>query len=218
MHINIHEILVGATANGFQWSTILSSMFGAVVGGLITSFTSIYTVQKNYENNFELLKKQEEIETKATIKAIIAELQALKQIFYVEFIPKILNSKEEYLSYSYPLGTDYFSVFNANTSKIGKITNDELRECIINTYITAKFFLDCLATNNTALEFYEKCLNKVYISSYDNILDEGTPKAHKDLEYAEVSLMKSKRDNLVSTCQKMVELFKQLDDILQNNL
>lgn len=218
MHINIHEILVGATANGFQWSTILSSMFGAVVGGLITSFTSIYTVQKNYENNFELLKKQEEIETKATIKAIIAELQALKQIFYVEFIPKILNSKEEYLSYSYPLGTDYFSVFNANTSKIGKITNDELRECIINTYITAKFFLDCLATNNTALEFYEKCLNKVYISSYDNILDEGTPKAHKDLEYAEVSLMKSKRDNLVPTCQKMVELFKQLDDILQNNL
>lgn len=218
MHINIHEFLVGAMANGFQWSTILSSMFGAVVGGLITSFTSIYTVQKNYENNFELLKKQEEIETKATIKAIIAELQALKQIFYVEFIPKILNSKEEYLSYSYPLGTDYFSVFNANTSKIGKITNDELRECIINTYITAKFFLDCLATNNTALEFYEKCLNKVYISSYDNILDEGTPKAHKDLEYAKVSLMKSKRDNLVPTCQKMVELFKQLDDILQNNL
>ena len=215
MNINIHEFLVGATANGFQWSTILSSMFGAVVGGLITSFTSIYTVQKNYENNFELLKKQEEIETKATIKAIIAELQALKQIFYVEFMPKILNSKEEYLSYSYPLGTDYFSVFNANTSKIGKITNDELRECVINIYITAKFFLDCIATNNTALEFYEKCLNKVYISSYDNILDEGTPKAHKDLEYAKVSLMMSKRDNLVPTCQKMVELFKQLDDILQ---
>ena len=218
MHINIHEILVGTTSNSIQWSTILPSMFGVVVGGLITLFTSRYTVQKNYENNFELLKKQEELETKATIKAIIAELQALKQIFYFEFMPKILNSKEEYLSYSYPLGTDYFSVFNANTSKIGKITNDELRECIINTYITAKFFLDCLATNNTALEFYEKCLNKVYISSYDNILDEGTPKAHKDLEYAEVSLMKSKRDNLVPTCQKMVELFKQLDDILQNNL
>lgn len=176
------------------------------------------TTQKNYENNFELLKKQEEIETKATIKAIIAELQALKQIFYVEFIPKILNSKKEYLSYSYPLGTDYFTVFNANTPKIGKITNDELRECIINLYITAKFFLDCIATNNSALKFYEKCSDKVYISSYDNILNEGTPKAHKDLEYAEVSLMKSKRDNLVPTCQKMVELFKQLDDILQNNL
>ena len=215
MHINIHEILVGSTSNGFQWSTFLTSIFGVVVGGLITLYTSMRTTQKNYENNFELLKKQEEMETKATIKAIIAELQALKQIFYVEFIPKILNSKDEYLSYSYPLGTDYFSVFNANTSKIGKITNDELRECVINIYITAKFFLDCIATNNTALEFYEKCLNKVYISSYDNILDEGTPKAHKDLEYAKVSLMMSKRDNLVPTCQKMVELFKQLDAILQ---
>ena len=218
MHINIHEILVGSTSNGFQWSTFLTSIFGVVVGGLITLYTSMRTTQKNYENNFELLKKQEEIETKATIKAIIAELQALKQIFYVEFIPKILNSKKEYLSYSYPLGTDYFTVFNANTPKIGKITNDELRECIINLYITAKFFLDCIATNNSALKFYEKCSDKVYISSYDNILNEGTPKAHKDLEYAEVSLMKSKRDNLVPTCQKMVELFKQLDDILQNNL
>ena len=191
MHINIHEILVGTASNGFQWSTFLTSLCGVVVGGLITLFTSTYTVQKNYENNFDLLKKQEELETKATIKAIIAELKALKQIFDVEFIPKILNSKEEYLNYSYPLGTDYFSVFNANTSKIGKITNDELRECVINIYITAKFFLDCIATNNTALEFYEKCLNKVYISSYDNILDEGTPKAHKDLEYAKVSLMMS---------------------------
>ena len=36
MHINIHEILVGATSNGFQWSTFLTSIFGVVVGGLIT--------------------------------------------------------------------------------------------------------------------------------------------------------------------------------------
>ncbi len=216
MHINIHEILVGTTSNDVQWSTILPSMFGVVVGGLITLFTSRYTVQKNYENNFDLLKKQEELETKATIKAIIAELQALKQIFYVEFIPKILNPNEEYLNYSYPLGTDYFTIFNANTSKIGKITNDELRECVINIYITAKFFLDCIATNNTALEFYEKCLNKVYISSYDTTLDEGTPKAHKDLEYAEVSLIKSKRDNLVPTCKKMMKLFQQFELVSSN--
>lgn len=31
-----------------------------------------------------------------------------------------------------------------------------------------------------------------------------------------VSLIKSKRNNLGPTCQKMVELFKQLDAILQN--
>ena len=170
MHINIHEILVGSTSNGFQWSTFLTSIFGVVVGGLITLYTSMRTTQKNYENNFELLKKQEEMETKATIKAIIAELQALKQIFYVEFIPKILNSKEKYLNYSYPLGTDYFTVFNANTPKIGKITNDELRECIINLYITAKFFLDCIATNNSALKFYENCSDKVNISTQSTTL------------------------------------------------
>ena len=163
--------------------------------------------KRTHDNNYDYWMDANDVTSR--------ELQSQKNVKF-EFMPKILNSKEEYLSYSYPLGTDYFSVFNANTSKIGKITNDELRECVINIYITAKFFLDCIATNNSALKFYEKCSDKVYISSYDNILNEGTPKAHKDLEYAELSLMKSKCDNLVPTCQKMVELFKQLDAILQN--
>lgn len=211
MHINIHEFLVGATANGFQWSTILSSMFGAVVGGLITSFTSIYTVQKNYENNFELLKKQEEMEIKATLKAIITELRGLRQIFEFEFIPKILTD-EKYLWFSYPLGTDYFTIFNANTSKIGKINNDELRECIINLYITAKFFLDSISTNNELLEYYEKCYNDIHSFSS---MSQGTPKQQENLNIALERLAQSKTNNLVPTCYKMIELFKQLEIIWQ---
>ncbi len=211
MHINIHEILLGSVSNGFQWSTFLTSMCGVVVGGLITLFTSIYTVQKNYENNFELLKKQEEIETKATIKAIIAELNGLRQIFEFEFMPKILTD-EKYLWFSYPLGTDYFTVFNANTSKIGKITNDELRECIINLYITAKFFLDSISTNNSLLKYYEKCYNDIHSFSS---MSQGTPEQQENLNIALVRLAESKTNNLVPTCQKVMVLFKQLDNILQ---
>lgn len=211
MHINIHEILVGATANGFQWSTFLTSIFGVVVGGLITLFTSIYTVQKNYENNFELLKTKEEMEIKATLKAIITELRGLRQIFEFEFIPKILTD-EKYLWFSYPLGTDYFTIFNANTSKIGKINNDELRECIINLYITAKFFLDSISTNNELLEYYEKCYNDIHSFSS---LSQGTPKQQENLNIALERLAQSKTNNLVPTCYKMIELFKQLEIIWQ---
>lgn len=211
MHINIHEILVGTTANGFQWSTFLTSMCGVVVGGLITLFTSIYTVQKNYENNFELLKTKEEMEIKATLKAIITELRGLRQIFEFEFIPKILTD-EKYLWFSYPLGTDYFTVFNANTSKIGKINNDELRECIINLYITAKFFLDSISTNNELLEYYEKCYNDIH--SFSN-MTQGTPKQQENLNIALERLAQSKTNNLVPTCYKMMELFKQLEIIWQ---
>lgn len=211
MHINIHEILVGATANGFQWSTFLTSIFGVVVGGLITLFTSIYTVQKNYENNFELLKTKEEMEIKATLKAIITELRGLRQIFEFEFIPKILTD-EKYLWFSYPLGTDYFTIFNANTSKIGKINNDELRECIINLYITAKFFLDSISTNNELLEYYEKCYNDIHSFSS---MSQGTPKQQENLNIALERLAQSKTNNLVPTCYKMIELFKQLEIIWQ---
>lgn len=211
MHINIHEILVGATASGFQWSTFLTSIFGVVVGGLITLFTSIYTVQKNYENNFELLKTKEEMEIKATLKAIITELRGLRQIFEFEFIPKILTD-EKYLWFSYPLGTDYFTIFNANTSKIGKINNDELRECIINLYITAKFFLDSISTNNELLEYYEKCYNDIHSFSS---MSQGTPKQQENLNIALERLAQSKTNNLVPTCYKMIELFKQLEIIWQ---
>lgn len=206
MHINIHEILVGTTTNGFQWSTFLTPMCGVIVGGLITLYTSMRTAQKNYENNFELLKKQEEMETKATIKAIITELRALRQIFEFEFLPKIFTD-EKCLWFSYPLRTDYFTVYNTNTSKIGKINNDELRECIINLYMTAKFFLDSIATNNEALEYYEKC--------DENVRTIGTVKTQDDLVIALDRLIHSKTNNLVPTCKKMVELFQQLENILQ---
>jgi len=189
-------------------------MGGVIIGGLITIFTSIYTAKKNYDNNFALLKTQEELETKATIKAIIAELHALKQIFDIEFIPKIFKN-EECLWYAYPLGTDYFTIFNANTAKIGKINNDELRECIINIYMTAKFFLDCIATNNEAIEYYEKCYNNVYAYSYDEVMPQSTPKQKDDLLIAKDRLIHSKKNNLVPTCEKMVYLFEQLENILQ---
>lgn len=212
MHINIHEILVNSSAGNFQWSTFLTSISGVVVGGLITLVTSIFTVSKNHKNNFELLEKKEEIETKATIKAIKTEIYALKQIFENEFIPKIFNDKED-LDYSYPLGTDYFTVFNANTSKLGKINNDELRECIINIYMTAKFFLDSLATNNEALEYYNQCYEESYIYLKDDFFTCLNPKLKDDYEFAKERLYMSKKENLVPTCNKMMSLFKQLENI-----
>lgn len=214
MHINIHEILVGTTSNGFQWATFLTSILGVVIGGLITLATSLFTIDKNHKNNFELLQTRETLETKATIKAIITELRALRQIFEGEFIPKIIND-DECLWFAYPIGTDYFTVFNANTSKIGKINNDELRECIINLYMTTKFFLDSLTTNNEAIEYYEKCYNCVHVFSHDDFQMQGTSKQKEDFAIAKDRLVHSKRNNLVPACQKMRYLFEELETILQ---
>ncbi len=215
MHINIHEILVGTTSSGFQWSTFLTSIFGVMVGGLITLFTSMYTTKKSYENNYKLLLEQEEMDTKATIKAIITEIRGVKQIFDNEFIPKICNDNA-YLEYSYPLQRDYFPIFHANTIKLGKIKKDELRECIINIYITAKFFLDSLATNNEILEDYNSIYDKVHTFCNDRIDDCATQKQKEDYYWAIERLTMSKRENLLPTCQKIMGLFMQLDEILQH--
>lgn len=214
MHININEFVIGFANNVFQWKEVLPILVGTVVGGIISTITSFWVTQKSYSNNFALLNQKEEMETKATIKAIISELKALKQIFEIEFIPKLYCSTD-YLAYSYPLGTDYFTVFNSNTSKIGKIKNDELRECIVNIYMTAKFFLDSLATNNEILADYEKLYDLVHTQSHKQIDILATEKQQQDYKYSIERLKLSKKQNLLPTCDKIIKLFAQLDKILE---
>lgn len=214
MHININEIVIGAANKVFQWKDILPVLVGTVVGGIISALTSFWVTQKSYLNNFTLLNQKEEMETKATIKAIISELKALKQIFEIEFIPK-LYCATDYLAYSYPLGTDYFTVFNSNTSKIGKIKNDELRECIVNIYMTAKFFLDSLATNNEILADYENLYDLVHTQSHKQIDILATEKQQQDYEFSIERLKLSKKQNLLPTCDKIIKLFALLDKILE---
>ena len=88
------------------------------------------------------------------------------------------------MNYEYSVGTDYFSVFNSNTSNIGKIKNGELRTCIINLYVTAKFFLDSIVTNNNILSDYEKYYDEFHSISSAETDPFAVPKDKENLDFA----------------------------------
>jgi hypothetical protein len=172
---------------------------GVIIGAVVTGGISIY-----------LDHRAEERETKATIKALKSELQALKIIFISEFGSKISQDNNP-LIYSYPLDTDYFTIYHSNTCKIGKINNDTLREHIIFIYSTAKFFLDCIRTNNAILEDYSKINEK-----YSNIpisSRQFDPLYKQDIEPILYRLRVSKTENLLPTYNKLNALFTSFEAI-----
>lgn len=185
-----------------------------VVGSLISFLSTFIATNLNHKHNLTIFEKKQNTEAKAITNALIAELKALKIVFEKEFVPKICNS-DRYLNYIYPLGTDYFSIFNSNASNIGKIKNDELRTCIINLYVTAKFFLDSIVTNNNVLNDYEQCYEEAHSISYKNADSYILSKVRENLNIAMERLKKSKEENLLPTCKRMLYLFETLDKIIE---
>ncbi len=104
--------------------------------------------------------------------------------------------------YSYPLTTDYFIIYKANCSKIGKIKNDELRKTIISIYSTANFFLDCLRTNNNCIEYYEKIVDKY-----------GNNTGDENIKCALERLVYSKVKNILPAAEKLKCLLDNLEEL-----
>ena len=126
--------------------------------------------------------------------AIMTELKVLKEIFETTFLKEIDNAKsKEILWLKYPLGTDYFTMYNTNCEKIGRIPIPKLRTLIVSSYTLAKYFLDCLKTNNECIQFYE---------------DIELGRINVGIENAEYALRHSFNNNIIPTAKKMRELLK----------
>lgn len=86
---------------------------------------------------------------------------------------------------------------------------------IINIYSISKFFLDCLRTNNSCLEYYEEIVSirddiSEDLAIADRVYDIKLKNATKRLKL-------SKQDNLLPTYFKILSLFDNLNDILKEN-
>lgn len=175
----------------------------AIIGWLVALGLQNYNINKNYENNMKLIKEKEDCEAKATLKAILTEIKTLHDILFLEFIQK-LDCESDILGYFYPLDTDYFCIYHSNTTQIGKIENEELRENIVYIYAIAKFFIDCVKTNNKVLDELD-----ILESDYKNTSDEIKLMDKNYLDRREIILHRlrlSKKDNLIPTIKNLVNL------------
>lgn len=195
------------------WQCLLNflndhTFMGVLIGGLIGYFSSN-----------KLINKKIEIESKATLRAILAEIRTLKTIFHSEFTPKINNNEEIYW-YKIPLKTDYFPIYHSNTNQIGKIKNTELQQLIIQIYTLMKFFLDCLETNNNILDEYIQNVNCSNISTLDMVLKGDTKTAldilNSQKEQILIKLKKSKNENILPTYNNLFLHLENLDKLTKD--
>ena len=73
---------------------------------------------------------------------ILAEINAVHDKLEYVFKNEIYLNKEE-LSRKYPTNTNYFTLLEANATKLEQIENKDLLNLIIEFYVSTKFFFDC---------------------------------------------------------------------------
>lgn len=133
--------------------SIISALLGAGIAGYFSNKATRDTL-------LEQRKRDEENERTliySTLCAIHAEMECVLARYMDSMGLRIeeLPDNEPLLFY-YPLSSDYFSVFNGNSSLIGRIKNENLRKQIIKTYILAKGVVDSYKLNNDLLINYER--------------------------------------------------------------
>lgn len=137
-------------------NTWLGSFISAIVGGLIAGTASLLATRQAHRNNLELQSKNNSIVIKRIIQAIHDEITTIWELYEKKVGPEIekLNEGEPLLLY-FPIGQEYFTIYNANAAYIGSIENHDLRKAIVMTYTKAKNIIDNLKMNDELLSKYE---------------------------------------------------------------
>jgi len=154
---------------------LLTALLGGLIGSIITVIVQICIECKKYDN-----------ENEALIKALKTEILELEHLFNAEFQAKFSEEKEIY-RYYYPAMSDYFMIYHANCSKIGRIKDDKLRHTIIALYSTATYLMDCLKSNNACIDEYNEAI-KIYGNDLSNENVKNTLEALKHSKGSNLTL------------------------------
>jgi hypothetical protein len=133
--------------------TVILSGIAALVGSAV-SLLAVYLTHR-WEK-----KKEEEREKEIIFgfyQAIHDEVETLWEIYMERSGNQIetLKNNEPVLFY-WPVGFDYFTVFNNNNFLISRIKDNDLRKEIVTTYTLAKGLVDTFRFNNDLIYKYEQ--------------------------------------------------------------
>jgi CHAT domain-containing protein len=220
-------------------STLLPGVLavvGSIIGGVITGLFMMWQNKKNFKYNLRLNELKDRKNEKAVLQALEAEIKADWQR-YNEFIkPSIENllrldhSKRftdisEYgndlnyfymlLSHRISISQDYFTIYNTNSSFIGKIKNAKLRMEIVSVYTNIKGFLELIPLNDNNKDKIEKVLKEdlefalkqadtqvarhIRVTAYRTRLNELIE---------QLKQLKKHQDNLNTQIKKLTRLFE----------
>ena len=142
-----------------------SAILASIIGGLITGGFMLWQNRNNHKHDLNVIKAEEERQENAVLQAIKTEIKVIWERYDENIKPMVnklielssnnaarfidfgnINKDEIYLnkllSYKTSISQDYFTIYNGNSSFIGKIKNDILREKIVSTYTNTKGMVD----------------------------------------------------------------------------
>ena len=155
-------------------SIVNFSAIGIIVSVLLTVTHNFYLKEEDKikENN------NNDTEIKNLLLSLKDEINLVWTHFSDDIGPHICDNKVNQKGFQIfvPITMDYFTIYNNNTDRIGKIKNDELRKEIIFIYTKGKSLIDSLLFNNKLLEELFENKEYVQIAQHLNnmIIDYGT--------------------------------------------
>jgi Skp family chaperone for outer membrane proteins len=165
-----------------------SAIAGAFIGGLFTAFAAIYSTNRAYKNQLVTSQENEKNLINALLQSIHDEIETVSERYGATLAPEIDKIKEgEILPRYYPLGSDYFTVYNSNAHLLGRIPDHGLIKQIIITYTMSKGMVDSLQQYSDRLLRYEN-LEGIFLQTQNPI-----HRQQADMLYA----------TLAADCQKL---------------
>lgn len=157
-----------------MWAGLLG-LGGALVGGFVTFLVGQRAVSAQKARDAEA----ESAQVRATLQAIRDEVDVLSEVHMAAAGTRIRESSSAApIGLFYPVSANYFTVFEANADRIGRIENDVLRRQIIRTYVHFKALFDTIRLNNHFVERLE----------HAEAVHRATPEPHAPIALNEAAL------------------------------
>jgi hypothetical protein len=216
----------------------IAAIIASIMGGLVTGLFMMWQNKKNYEYNMQIVERDEKITENAVLHAIETEIKVNRERYNDNIKPLIDKLRElssnhntrfvdfgqrhddkryfyDLLSYKISISQDYFTIYNGNSSYIGKIKDDDIRKEIVSVYTNIKGLIDKILLfglfqdrlKNSAREIREPIsgnaklvsAEKQFVDNYKNLLE----------ELADFILqVKNEQDKLDIQIQKLLKLLK----------
>lgn len=146
-------------------SSIFYSFLGAIIGAYVTGHFSLKAANKAFENQQKHTEELERKEVKSFLRAIKTEVNVIWDR-YIESVGKELEKLPEDTAFlfTYPIYEDFFTIYNNNADKLGKVSSQTHVKQIVKTYHLAKGLADSFKLNNQLIEKFIEA-NEKYVDT-----------------------------------------------------
>lgn len=136
---SINQVYFDLINNYQAIAAAIIGVFSALIVSLFQYFTTNF-IKRNEQKYFE----------NAVVSAIYEELIGLHNCYNEIFQVAILDiPDDEYMTTTFTITQDFFTIYHTNASNIGKIKNHEIRNSIVQTYILLKKLVENILYYNS---------------------------------------------------------------------